>query len=922
MMASPLPAQSSRASSPATTISEVDFSTRDGKTIDDLTVALANFSRAQTPDITIGCCCQQENCESMRAWADVRAKLESRLVLSAEVGQALLQRYEAYVRRQDASLSREASSIFGETHEDTKQQVEILTKKLDTVTEENSLMESRIQELLIKSEMSEATMRTMQRELHDARATANKLAGQQSRSAGLESRLAQQLQERDDMRQERDAALLKEKQANAKAAIQEEKYLRLHKEVDALKEELYSLRSSRTQFSQSVLEEAKDRIDTLRHSLASFLSQDDNEAARVLEGLVIDNEALKRDIDELNTLLSDSRDELEEVRDELTELKGHDYDPFSEELDETKLGSPARVEIINSYRSGGSSGLDLDLGSQIASSSQARQSRPRTRVRGVQTDPVVIRPMISSRARSPGYLRPNFALPSPRPSTIGVDSTSSHDPQSETSSINQSDPRTYSSSSNADTPTSADFPRITSVSNTTPIMPSDPRPLATITSRVSALLTRLTQANARTLSLRLRRQNLLGDPKQISEATIKAIVSEAGSLRIGKEDSANTHAGRMVAQSYPVNWVVSRSEFKSLLRLFKDLFTELGTLRAQLNEVIFDPGLANKLSKETLEPEAPSNALTAMGPIGRGGDKDRIVSNSWMAPIQKLFGQSQALQNPHESSSRQSRLASKQAPAVAASTTTVNVEFASGGVRGTGAVHVDAGHNFMRSTITPSPAPHIHAPVPSRSLLGIFAGAPQPVPNDRWVVLPRVGTKEKDRLKQLRGSASNARLALSHSNADKAASIGRSVTSHRMSRDVDAMLEQVEGTQRSDFPESLLQRTLRPRGLSDSSIRTTFLKDEAKEEPRHGEETLPVTTTPTKLVSSPIAISPKSKKLFGPSQPSSPPRMIPGVRSPSARIGRTLSPWTHLGDTGIMFGSPREESHSAWARRGLESRDI
>lgn len=119
MMASPLAASSSRASTPQSPLAKA------ATTIDDLTVALSNFSRAPTPDPVIVCCCRREECESTRAWASFRAKLESRLVLSAgsclcvlelclnspcvEVGQALLQRHEAYVRRQDAALSREVS---------------------------------------------------------------------------------------------------------------------------------------------------------------------------------------------------------------------------------------------------------------------------------------------------------------------------------------------------------------------------------------------------------------------------------------------------------------------------------------------------------------------------------------------------------------------------------------------------------------------------------------------------------------------------------------------------------------------------------------------------------------------------------------------------------------------------------------------
>jgi hypothetical protein len=91
-------------------------------TVDDLTVALANFSRIPSPQLTpsLICCCGQDDCENHQAWLGFKSKLESRLILSAgsliinehvtiitelqmslEVGQALLQRHEAYVRRHE-----------------------------------------------------------------------------------------------------------------------------------------------------------------------------------------------------------------------------------------------------------------------------------------------------------------------------------------------------------------------------------------------------------------------------------------------------------------------------------------------------------------------------------------------------------------------------------------------------------------------------------------------------------------------------------------------------------------------------------------------------------------------------------------------------------------------------------------------------
>lgn len=93
-------------------------------TMDDITTALANFSRVPSPEppSAITCCCGKENCENLKSWLALKSRLESRLILSAgnlkatlhsstspaeifyvhlEVGQALLQRHEAYVRQHE-----------------------------------------------------------------------------------------------------------------------------------------------------------------------------------------------------------------------------------------------------------------------------------------------------------------------------------------------------------------------------------------------------------------------------------------------------------------------------------------------------------------------------------------------------------------------------------------------------------------------------------------------------------------------------------------------------------------------------------------------------------------------------------------------------------------------------------------------------
>jgi hypothetical protein len=60
---------------------------RASASVDELTFALEGFSRAQTPEPpqALSCCGNHdpEECAHLRAWTAVKAKLESRLILSA-----------------------------------------------------------------------------------------------------------------------------------------------------------------------------------------------------------------------------------------------------------------------------------------------------------------------------------------------------------------------------------------------------------------------------------------------------------------------------------------------------------------------------------------------------------------------------------------------------------------------------------------------------------------------------------------------------------------------------------------------------------------------------------------------------------------------------------------------------------------------
>ena len=109
----------SHLSTPAT-VSPLSRSFLDANTaVDDLTHSLADYSRVSTPEPPShlpGCECNADDSEYTRAWLAVKAKLESRLVLSA--GVSLNSRpsilFRLIVHRGWSSLVAETRSICSE----------------------------------------------------------------------------------------------------------------------------------------------------------------------------------------------------------------------------------------------------------------------------------------------------------------------------------------------------------------------------------------------------------------------------------------------------------------------------------------------------------------------------------------------------------------------------------------------------------------------------------------------------------------------------------------------------------------------------------------------------------------------------------------------------------------------------------------
>lgn len=324
--------------------------------------------------------------------------------------------------------------------------------------------------------------------------------------------------------------------------------------------------------------------------------------------------------------------------------------------------------------------------------------------------------------------------------------------------------------------------------------------ITSLIDRILSLLARMTQADPLTLTNRLKRQHLKGaDVGHLSKSTIGGILSEVNALR---------QQYRSLLEGDNVTLPVTRKDLRGLFKFLRDVFVELGQIKTTLNEVILDPSLAPRISDRALHPEREKDT-----------DQDFFstsVAQSWIAPISRLFS---TPRNEFQSSFacsnnyRNTRIVPKSGPALAASATTVNVEFSGVGGRTTTKI---AGSPVIRPRPTEG----------TTALKDIFAGAPQlststSTSTDTWVVLPSLPqTRRIAPIMQLEPRPA-VEYAARSSMPEYTHTIGRNTTvpaidKVEIPRAVDAVIDQ----QNQVTPS--LQRTLRRRGLSDSSIHSKF----------------------------------------------------------------------------------------------------
>lgn len=143
--------------------------------------------------------------------------------------------------------------------------------------------------------------------------------------------------------------------------------------------------------------------------------------------------------------------------------------------------------------------------------------------------------------------------------------------------------------------------------------------LMTLLDYVQRLFVRLASADVDTLAKRLQRQHLAGDVGHLARVTINGITRDAEGLRehfrrlieaeargqtatqTGKEDASSMSSGNSKDKAEKESEsLVARKEFFALVKLIRDLLFEIARLRNAVNEIHLSPGNAGKILQEHL----------------------------------------------------------------------------------------------------------------------------------------------------------------------------------------------------------------------------------------------------------------------------------------------------------------------------------
>ncbi|WFD22326.1 hypothetical protein MEQU1_000996 [Malassezia equina] len=241
------------------------------------------------------CCCQQPDCEVARRVMQHMQDMEMDLQLSAEIGQALLQRQDAIVHR-----SQQES-------EDHAQQRDQLLARLTQSIKETQSIQRQLSQAQFNLEAADQSHHALLSELEDARQQMKQMKMHRIKASSLEAKLERAEIELEDTR----AELRAEQRRAAEASAQHQQLVarRCLELSDLLQEKVREEASNTKDAYAKAWDAVRARLDAARASDA-----DDTELNDDLEAILQERTVLQNENSQLQQLLRGAQEEVLRLR--------------------------------------------------------------------------------------------------------------------------------------------------------------------------------------------------------------------------------------------------------------------------------------------------------------------------------------------------------------------------------------------------------------------------------------------------------------------------------------------------------------------------------------------------------------------------------------------------------------------------------
>jgi chromosome segregation ATPase len=130
------------------------------------------------------------------------------------------------------------------------------------------LFHQRLTQALVNSEVIETSNKVVLQELSETRTNLTRLTTQQVRSVGLETRLTNITQEKEDIQQERDSADQRARLAEARIVALRDRCSKMQDQLNSLHRDLEEQRSHRLELSEEILLGARAQLKVLHHPVS------------------------------------------------------------------------------------------------------------------------------------------------------------------------------------------------------------------------------------------------------------------------------------------------------------------------------------------------------------------------------------------------------------------------------------------------------------------------------------------------------------------------------------------------------------------------------------------------------------------------------------------------------------------------------